>query len=104
MLQTIVQRLPGDKTGGDISDPLLTTPESQIERGRNEVDFNFSNRVRVNGNGPADEYVEPCGLANVTDSEKGQYRALIESCSLVFDIGKKSISASSSITFEREEI
>ena len=104
MLQTIIQRLPGDRPGDDISDPLLTTVEAQMERGRNEIDFHFSNRVKVSGNGPADEYVDPGGLANITDSEKGQYRAMVESCSLVFDIGKKSIQASSSITFEREEL
>jgi len=103
MLQTIVQRAPGDKPGPDISDPLLSTADAQRARGRGEINENCSSRVNVSGNGPADGYVEPCSLTQVTDAQVGQVRAIIDSCALTIDISGGSLTATSSITFEREQ-
>lgn len=40
MIDLIVVRGDGDKTGPDIEDPLISTTEVALARGRNEIDAN----------------------------------------------------------------
>ena len=103
MLQTIVQRLPGDKPGPDISDPLLSTKEAQTQRGRGEINEQSSSRVMCAGNCPASAPVAPCSIARITDAEYGQYNAIIESWALTLNLTGKGFTATSAITFEREQ-
>jgi hypothetical protein len=103
MLQTTVARLPGDKSGPDISDPLLSTKEAQTQRGRGEINEQSSSRVICAGNCPASGSIAPGSIARITDAEYGQYNAVIDSWSLTIDVTGKSHSVTSSITFEREQ-
>lgn len=45
----IVQRIPGDKPGPSISSSVLTDDSSKIERGRQEINRNDSDRKIVTG-------------------------------------------------------
>ena len=102
MLQIVVQRQPADKQGQDISDPLLTTVDAQIERGQAEINQNCSSRMIVNGNCPASDYIEPGSTAQVTDMERGVYFAVVDSWALTLSINESQFSATSAVTFERE--
>lgn len=42
---SIIQREPADKPGDEIVSSILVTPASQIERGRQEINFNSTDRV-----------------------------------------------------------
>jgi len=104
MLQTIVQRAPGDKPGPDISDDLLTTVAAQTQRGRSEINYNGSSRVICAGNCPASASIEPGITALITDSEKGNYHAVMDSWSLTINVANRQLNATSAVTFEREQI
>ena len=101
-MQTIVTRPPGDKQGPDISDALLTTRDAQIERGRAEINQNSTSRMMVSGNLPAIDYIEPGSTVQITDIERGAYRAVVDSWALTLSINDNQITANSAITFERE--
>lgn len=103
MLQTIVQRAPGDKQGPDISDPLLTTKDAQVARGRGEINENSSSRTTIAGNGPVYGYMEPGSVVQVTDGESGQYLAILDSWSLTISVASNQFGANSAVTLEKEQ-
>lgn len=41
----IVQRQPADKAGDEVVSPVLLTAGAQIERGRQEINYNSTDRV-----------------------------------------------------------
>jgi len=103
-MRVTVQRLPADRQGPDISDPLLTTIEAMTQRGRGEVNENAKSKMNVSGAmASSTDDIEPCSVIRVTDLEKGQYSAVVDSFSQVFDVKGKSFTASTSITFERDQ-
>jgi hypothetical protein len=101
-MQTIVTRPPGDKQGPDISDALLTTVDSQIERGRAEINQNCSSRMQINGNCTISNLVAPGSTVQVTDMENGVYYAVVDSWALNMSINGNQLDASTSIVLERE--
>lgn len=82
MILVIVERPPGDKQGPDISDSLLVTEPPARERGRNEIDANFSNREYISSNGPLSTFMRPGSIIEVADSEQQTWRGMIRSCAI----------------------
>lgn len=98
-----VVRHPGDRRGPDIVDALLTTEQAGIERGRQEIDRNCSNRMIENGNCPQLDYMATGSLVSVTNA-RGSYRGKLKSWALTIDIDQegREFSVATSITIERE--
>lgn len=62
---TTVQRLPGDKPGDDIVSSVLTTTDSQLERGLYEVNTNDRDRRTVSGSVLSSEFLQPGTMRGV---------------------------------------
>ena len=77
-----VVRQPGDKPAPDIIDPLCTTNQVAIERGRVFLDSNYRNKVAIDGNGPFFEWLPPGKLADIIDHELGSYSSQIISSNI----------------------
>jgi hypothetical protein len=101
MISVIAQRAPADSPGPDISDPLLTSEAVAVERGRNEIDRNFSPREIVSGSGPLRSFVRPGALAEVMDFERGPWRGKVTSCSLTVTRQEADFNADCNLTLER---
>ena len=98
-----VQRLPADFQGKDVSDPLIATEAQAVERGRMEIERNCSDRMMVSGTCPLHTYMQPGKIVQVTDLQKGEYRALLRMFSLTIDRqGEDSFTAVTNIVMERE--
>jgi len=61
----IVQRSPADKPGDDIVSPILQTPEAQIERGRQEINFNSTDRIIKTCVVVDSEFIQPGELVSI---------------------------------------
>jgi hypothetical protein len=102
-VSVIVQRLPADFQGADISDPLIATEAQAVERGRMEIERNCSDRVMVSGTCPLQTYMQPGKIIHVTDLQLGEYRAMLRSFALTIDRqADGSFTAVTNIVMERE--
>lgn len=70
-----------------ITEKLLTTRESAVERGRNELDEQGQNRAVYRLNTPLTKLVLPGSLVEVQDSEQGIWRGKCVSVSLTVKRG-----------------
>jgi len=101
MISVIVQRDPADKQGPEISEFLITSEQVAIERGRNEIDYNSSNREIVTGSGPLKGFIRPGSLVEVADMERSAWRAKVTGCALTLTRGDADFSADINLTLER---
>lgn len=101
MIAVIVQRPPADKQGPDISENLITSDPVAIERGRNEIDANCSNRETVTGSGPLQGWIPPGALAEVADMEQAAWRAKVRSCAITLTRGDNDFTADVNLVMER---
>lgn len=102
-ISIIVERNPADKQGADIVDPLISTSEQAKQLGRMHIDTNSTNRFIVSGSSPISAYMEPGGIVQVIDLQKGKYNGMLNNYSA--SITKQSDSkftAVTSISIERE--
>lgn len=89
MVNVIIERAPANKQGPDISDPLITSAAVAVERGRNEIDKNCSNREVVTSSGPYQGYIKPGSIVEVADSEETVWRGMVKSCAISISQGDK---------------
>ena len=101
MISIIVERGDADKQGDDIVDPLITSEAVAVDRGRNELDMNCSDRILVSSVGPYKEFFETGKIIEVSDSEQELWNGMIKSASLVLDIDNDTISANMNLTIEK---
>jgi len=84
MIDITVTRGLGDRPGDPVEDSLLTDVEAAKERGRNLIEYNYSDRQEITINGPFKEFMRPRRFVNVTDSQGNQFNAMVKSCSISF--------------------
>jgi len=85
--------------GNPISDPLLCTNDAAIERGRVEVDKNYSNRGSASINSPSQTFIQPGSMVKVV-SGSIEKNGMLTSISINYNRSSTSVSASSSIEVE----
>lgn len=102
MISVIVERAPSDKQGPDISDSLITSEQTAVERGRNEIDEHFSHRGIISSSGPLTGFMRQGKIIEVADSEQLTWRGMIKTCAIVITSGQDSYSRDINLTVERE--
>jgi hypothetical protein len=101
-MERIIQRHPADVEGPDIVDPLLTSEEAIIQRGRAEINENSKSKVDVSCNLiPGVGYIEPGTIVEVSDMELGKVRGMATSYSFSGSISKDSFDFSVSFNYEK---
>jgi len=101
MISLLVERGAGDKRGEDITDELITSDIVAQERGRNEIEYNYSDREEVTTTGPFSGFLRPGKLAEVADSEGVIFRGMIKSCAIEFSFSGGEFAADTSLEIER---
>lgn len=101
MISVIAERQPADKQGPDISDPLITSSVVAVERGRNEIDKNSSNRELVTAAGPLKGFIRPGRLVEVADSEQAVWRGMVKSCAITISLDGDEFTADINTETER---
>lgn len=101
MSTVIVQRGAGDKPGPDIVDDLLSAVPMAVERGRNEIDRQCSNRRIVNLTGPYRSWIDTGSLVEVR-GRRGTYRGMVIRTALVVKRDGDSFQADMAIDLECE--
>jgi hypothetical protein len=64
---SVIQREPADKPGDEIVSSILATPASQIERGRQEINYSSTDRVIKSGVIVASAFILPGSVVAVQD-------------------------------------
>lgn len=101
MISIIVERSPADRTGEDIVDPLLTSETAALERGRNEIDANSTDRNMVTVTGPHRRWVPPGSLVEY-HGRRATWRGKIIRCAITITRDGDSFTADRSLEMERE--
>lgn len=101
-VSVIVERAPGDKQGPDISDALIVNETVATEKGRNEIDRDFSNREAVSGSGPLKDMIRQGSMVEIMDSEQSVWRGLTQKVALVLDLQGVVFTADTHLEIERE--
>ena len=65
----IVQRAPADKPGEDIVSSVLVSVAAQVERGRQEINYNSIDRVIKTGAVVASEFITPGAMVSVQNQD-----------------------------------
>lgn len=102
MISVIVQRGAGDNQGQDISDALISTEEVAIQRGRVEIDRQYTDRVRMSGTTPLISSIKPTAIVGLSDIENGVTNAMVRSFAVSVSVNAGTISAMANIVIERE--
>jgi hypothetical protein len=84
-MQITVTRGAGDKPGPDIIDPLLTSEPVAVARGRREIDYHSSSRIKEQAQCPKHGFMSTGSLVLITEAEK-QWPGLIRYFSLTLTI------------------
>lgn len=90
------------KLGPDIIDSLLTSELALRLRGKNEIDFNISNRVIVSGTCKIHNWVNPGALVDIDDNQLGRMKGLLRSFSLSISRDGDRANAVTNVRIERE--
>lgn len=102
-ISVTVVRPPANKQGDDIADPLISSKAQALQRGRREIDEHSTNRFEVSGTMPLGSYMKPCELVQVTDVQKGNYKARLRNWSTRITRQENgNFIAVSSVVLERE--
>lgn len=73
-IRIIAQRSPADRSGPDISDPLITSAAVAVERGRNEIDRQCSPRLIDTRTTVLRTDLHPGMLLEVADADGSTWR------------------------------
>ncbi len=95
----IVQRAPADKPGEDIVDPILVSDTSQIERGRQEINYNSTDRVLKTGAVVSTDYVESGVIVELQD-KSGSIRGMVTGFSVAVSASSAKVTMSTNVTVE----
>ena len=101
MISIIVERAPADRTGADIVDPLLTSEPAALERGRNEIDAQCSDRVVVNASGPHRRWINPGTLVEY-HGQRNIWRGILTRCAITITRDGDNFTADRALEMERE--
>lgn len=82
MNTVVVERGDGDKPGPEIVDELLGSTALLVERGRNEIDAQCSNRRIVNITGPYRKWLDTGRIVEF-HGRRGCYRGMVIRSALV---------------------
>lgn len=97
---TVIRGL-GDRPGPDIVDALLTTDRLKVARGRAEIDASTP-VVPVAVSHPLAGWIARGTLVEVTDIEYQQYRGMVISPELVYELSSAGeFTATTNLTVER---
>jgi len=102
-MKIIVERIPADKWGPNVVDPLLVTEPVALARGTREVDYHSTNRSLENGNCILLPYMASGSLINVTEAN-GSYRGKLKKYSVTIDVSGRTFTATSAVEIEREMV
>lgn len=85
-MQITVTRSPANLQGNDIIDPLLTSDQAAVERGRREIDASYpADREVVSCQCPKHDYIETGSLASVMEAHR-RYASMVRYWSLTLTI------------------
>lgn len=101
MISIIVERPPADRSGADIVDPLLTSEPVAMERGRNEIDGQCSDRVIVTATGPHRRWIHPGTLVEYHGQRK-IWRGILVRCAITITRDGDNFIADRALEMERE--
>jgi hypothetical protein len=101
MIYVVVQRPPADKTGDEIVDELITSATAAQERGRNEIDETYTDRITVTASGPYLEEIRQNRLVEIVEDATVPWVGLITSSSITIDASEGGISMLSNLTIEK---
>ncbi|MGD9948920.1 MAG: hypothetical protein AB7U29_10630 [Desulfobulbus sp.] len=101
MISIIVERAPADRTGDDIVDPLLTTEAAALERGRNEIDAQCSDRTIVSVSGPHRRWIQPGSLVEY-HGRRSTWSGIITRCAITVNRDGDNFTVDRSLEMERE--
>lgn len=104
MINVQVQRVPADRPGPDISDPLITSENAARERGRNEIDYACSHRQKVSGSGDLQQFLQPGALVEVQETARPPWRGQLKRWSMRITRQESEVTADQVMEIEREEI
>ena len=98
-----VTRGAGDRQGGDVIDPLLTSDQVAIARGRREIDYSISSRINEQCQCPKHDFIATGSLAQVIETEK-KWRGIVRyfSLTLTLDGDGSYFTADTGLHIERE--
>lgn len=102
-MKIIVERVPANKWGPDVVDPLLTTEVVGIARGTREIDYHSTNRSMENGNCILLPYMASGSLINVTEATR-VYKGKLKKYSVTIDVSGRVYTATSAVEIEKEMI
>jgi hypothetical protein len=92
-------------SGPDIQDSMIETELVGLARATAEINENESNRMKVTGNMPFTEFIEPGSFVMFSDLERGDFQSLVEKSSLSIRKSMRgNYTADLNIQLEREEI
>lgn len=95
----VVQRPPADKPGPDIVGATLVSTQSQIERGRQEINYHSTDRLIRTGVIHNMDYVKPGVIVELQD-KTGQNRGMVTGFSLSISASKDKITSSANLIVE----
>lgn len=95
----VVQRLPGNKKGEAVVSSVLTTPESQLERGRFEVNKNDRDRRTVAGETISSKFLQPAQMKGL-DLKGKAVNGLLTNYSYSLQVSKNEISTQTMVVLE----
>jgi len=98
-MSTTVQRLPADRPGEAIVSAVLTSGESQLERGRYEVNTEDRDRRTVSVDIVECDFIQPGGL-HAVDNKGTQKNGLLINFNYSYGADADSVSVSTTIELE----
>jgi len=99
-----VIRLPGNRPGPDIVDPLLATDRLRLARGRAQIDSECSSRETVGVSARHLGWIAPGSLVQVVDLERGTWFGIVDRCEIVYTLQGTEFTADTNLTIEREKL
>lgn len=104
MISVTVQRDPANRRGPDISDPLITSEAVAVERGRNEIDANCSQRQLVTLDVMPVAGVRVNSLVEVQGIDVQPWRGMVTAIAIRVALDGDQLTRTMTLTVEREAI
>ncbi len=95
----IIERPPADKPGPDIVSPILISDQSQIERGRQEINYHSTDRILKTGSVLNTEFIQPGVLVELQD-KSGNIRGMVTGFSIEIGFSKQNFNTSVNLNVE----
>lgn len=98
-MNVIISRGAGDKPGPEIVSDLLTTREICRFRGVSELNYYYTSRKQLNGDGPKIEVMIPTKLVEIS-GRRGSKRGILKMYSRTYDKEDGKFTINSHMTIE----